>query len=285
MAKKKLGIGTIDINKKFKDEEEAIKYARNLQQDIRYMSKTRKWQVSAVIGISRLAKNVSTIDYEITGKKGRPRKKVNINNNEAYGWYNGKYMVDWHIHIVIVSMPSYAARNSIKDYIDKNWTNIGNAHEVSKFDLNKINKGKIYKKKCNVKMSDYIIEQSERVLFCNYNYSGEKDLKYTLKQYYYGYLKMKSAKTRLVRKHIKKPLSEEEYLKRIEKIDNDFLKIENYFLEFSKDEDEKMQKQYLENVKRQKIIERYEELDLKKQLENNKVQNLRRTIIEDDSPF
>lgn len=56
MAKKKIGIGTIEINKKFKDKEEAMKHAKRLQQFIRDLCKIKGWQASAFIGISRLKK-------------------------------------------------------------------------------------------------------------------------------------------------------------------------------------------------------------------------------------
>ena len=194
MSKKKLGIGTVDINKKFKDKEEAMKYAKRLKQFIDDLCKRRGWQASAIIGISRLKKEVSRIDYEISGKRGRPKKAVRINEVMANSWYKGNYYVDWHLHIIIVSKPSYAARNAIKAYIDKNWKDIENEHKIKEFDLEDLGKKEVYKKKCNVKIADYFIWQSEEVKFCHCNFSGEEDLKYSLKDYYYGYLKMNSAR-------------------------------------------------------------------------------------------
>lgn len=215
MSKKKLGIGTIDINKKFKDKEEAMKYAKRLKQFIDDLCERKGWQASAIIGISRLKKEVSNIRYEVSGKRGRPKKIVNIDNAIANNWYKGDYLVDWHLHILIVSKPSYAFRNAIKCYIDKNWKDIDNEHIVKEFNLEDLDKKEVYKKKCNVKMADYFIWQSEEVMFCHRNCSGEEDLKYSLKQYYYEYLKVDSAKIRLIRKHRAKPMSEEMYLKRL----------------------------------------------------------------------
>lgn len=283
MSKSKLGIGTIDINKKFKDKEETMKYAKRLQQFIRDLCKRKSWQASVFIGISRLKKDVSNISFDISGRVGRPKKIVDINNVIANGWYKGNYLTDWHLHILIVSKPSYALRNAIKCYIDKNWKAIANEHEVKEFDLEDLGKKEVYKKTCNVKIADYFIWQSEEVRFCHCNYSGEEDLKYSLKQYYYGYLKMGSAKRRLIRENIKNPMSEEKYLKELNKIENKFLDIFNYFWELSKEDNENMQKEFMEEVQLMKIAENYAGIE-----NNNKVQkdlNISRRIIEDNSPF
>ena len=277
MSKKKLGIGTVDINKKFKDKEEAMRYAKRLKQFIDDLCKRKGWQASAIIGISRLKKEVSSINYEISGKRGRPKKIVEINKVIANGWYKGDYYVDWHLHIIIVSKPSYAMRNAIKAYIDKNWKNIENEHKVKDFDLEDLGKKEVYKKKCNVKMADYFIWQSEEVKFCHCNYSGEEDLKYSLKQYYYEYLKMNSARLKLVKENKDKPMSEEKYLKRLDKIESKFLDIMNYFLELSKKDDEKMRDEFMEQVRFNKIAENYNK--------GQKNYDLRRRIMEENSPF
>lgn len=257
MSKKKLGIGTVDINKKFKDKEEAMKYAKRLKQFIDDLCKRKGWQASAIIGISRLKKEVSRIDYEISGKRGRPKKAVRINEVMANSWYKGNYYVDWHLHIIIVSKPSYAARNAIKAYIDKNWKDIENEHKIKEFDLEDLGKKEVYKKKCNVKIADYFIWQSEEVKFCHCNFSGEEDLKYSLKDYYYGYLKMNSARLKLVKKNKEKPMNEEKYLKELNKIESKFYNIRDYFLELSKDEDKKMQEEFMKQVRFNKIAENY----------------------------
>ncbi len=280
MAKSKLGIGTIDINKKFKDKEEAMKYAKRLQQYIRDLCKRKGWQASAMIGISGLKKNVSNIVYEITGKRGRPRKKVVIDDYWADKWYKGNYYTDWHLHILIVSKPSYAFRNAIKKYIDKNWKDIANEHEVKEFNSDDLGKKEVYKKKCNIKLADYFIWQSEEVRFCYRNCSGEKDLKYTLKQYYYGYLTRDSAILKLARKNKEKPMSEEKYFEEADKIENKFKDIINYFLVLSKKDDEERVNKYMKEVQRSKIAENYEKMN---NVQKNDIH--RRRIIDDSSPF
>ncbi|NLL44203.1 MAG: hypothetical protein GX247_00860 [Mollicutes bacterium] len=62
-------------------------------------------------------------------------------------------------------------------------------------------------------MADYFIWQCEEVLFCNCNFRAEEKLKYSIKEYYREYLKMDSAKRRLIMKHIKNPMNEEKYRK------------------------------------------------------------------------
>ncbi len=268
MSKSKIGIGTIDINKKFKNKEEAIKYAKRLKQFIYDLSKRKGWQVTAMIGISRLAKDSSDISYEISKKRGRPKKIVKIYD----GWSKNSYLVDWHLHLIIISKPSYAFRNEIKRYIDKNWKDIRNEHKVPKFD---VGKKKVYKKKCNIKLTDYFIWQSEEVMFCNYNFSNEEDFKYSIKQYYYGYLKKRSATIRLMEKNKETKMSEEKYLKCLNKIESKFLDIQNYFFEFSKEDDEKMQREFMKRVRLEKIIENY-----------NKIQNnnsIRRQMIDEEA--
>ncbi len=277
MSKKKLGIGTVDINKKFKDKDEAMKYAKRLKQFIDDLCERKGWQVSALIGVSQLKKEVSNIRYEVSGKRGRPKKKVVINNVMANSWYKGDYVVDWHLHILIVSKPSYAARNAIKKYIDKNWKDIDNEHKVKEFDLEDLDRKEVYKKKCNVKMADYFIRQSEEVKFCHCNFSGEEDLKYSLREYYYEYLKVDSAKLRLIRENKIKPMSEEKYLKRLEKIESKFLDIKNYFWSISKKDNDKMQKEFMDSVRYAKIKENYNK--------GQKNYSLRRRVIEDNSPF
>ena len=140
-----------------------------------------------------------------------------------------------------------------------------------------VGKKEVYKKKCNVKMADYFIWQSEEVKFCHCNYSGEEDLKYSLKQYYYEYLKMNSARLKLVKENKDKPMSEEKYLKRLDKIESKFLDIMNYFLELSKKDDEKMRDEFMEQVRFNKIAENYNK--------GQKNYDLRRRIMEENSPF
>ena len=279
MAKKKLGIGNIEINKKFKDKEEAYRYAKRLIEYIRYISKKnadKGWYAQAMVVSSNLMKDVSMLRYEITGKRGRPRKKHDISNIIANSWYKGNYKTDWHLHILLVSKPSYMFRNVIKDYIDKNWNEVPNAYEVEPFDIKKLNAEKTYKKSCNIKMADYFIWQCEEVLFYNHKFGGEEKLKYSLKEYYREYLKVDSARRRLVRRNVKNPMSEDKYISELEKIESKFNMIERYFLDITKEQDDKEVDIFMKKARINKIIENKEK---------NKVQDIRRTRITDDSLF
>ena len=248
MARKKLGIGSIEINKKFKDKEEAYRYAKRLIEHIRYVCKKnakKGWYAQAMVVVSNLKKDASRLKYENSGKRGRPRKRLEINENIAYGWYKGEYKTDWHLHILLVSKPSYMFRNEIKDYVDKNWIEVPKIYEVEPFDLSKLNKKKVYKKYCNIKMSDYFIWQCEDVLFCNCNFGEEEKLKYSLRDYHNEYLKVDSAKRRLYAKHRANPMSEDKYLKALEKIESRFNLIEKYYLNMTREKDNKENEEYM----------------------------------------
>lgn len=279
MAKKKLGIGNIEINKKFKDKEEAYRYAKRLIEKIRCVCNDKAdkgWYAQAMVVCSNLKKDVSTLRYEITDKRGRPKKKHDINNIIANGWYNGDYKTDWHLHILLVSKPSYMFRNAIKNYIDKNWNEVPNAYEIEPFDIKKLNTEKTYKKKCNIAMADYFIWQCDEVLFYSSKFGGEEELKYSLKEYYREYLKLDSAKRRLYRQHRLNPMSEEEYLDKEKKIESKFKEIEAYFLNITEEQDKKEADEFMKKARINKIIE---------SKENNKVQSIRRNKKLEDSLF
>lgn len=120
MEKKKLGIGSIEINAQFESEEIAYKYANRLKEFIRYNCIKKKYMAQAIIGISNLVGEVCSVKYVNDGKVGRPRKEMCVSElRDSY--YKVNYERDWHLHILIVSMPSYSFRDDIKSYIDKNW--------------------------------------------------------------------------------------------------------------------------------------------------------------------
>lgn len=263
MAKKKIGIGTIEINKKFVDFNEASKYAKRLRSFINYTCKKNNYQASVMTVVSNLKKEVSKSRYIHNGKRGRPKRELVINEMVANNWYKGNYHTDWHIHILIVSKPSFTLRNLIKDYVDKNWCEIPNIYEKEKFDISKFGKKKVYKKTCNIKIADYFIDQSAEIRFVNCNCSKEKDFDYSLKDYYREYMKSYSNKIKLINKQRLKPMSEEKYLKKLEKIESPFKIIEDYFYSITKEQEEKEQKEYMEKVRLYKISENY-----------NKVQNI-----------
>lgn len=248
MAKKKLGMASIEVNKKFKDANEAFKYAKRLNSFIRYTCRknaNKGWRAQSLIVVSNTKKDISQLKYDISGKRGRPRKRLDINEISAYRWYKGDYKTDYHLHILLVSKPSYAFRNVVKEYIDKNWIDIPNAIEKMPFDIN--NK-KVYKKNCNIKIADYFISQSEEILFCNCNFGEEEKLEYSLKEYYREYLKVDSAKRRLYRKHRDNPMSEEKYSKALESIEYKFNKIEKDYLDITKEQDDKDNEQFMKKA-------------------------------------
>lgn len=187
MSKAKIGMGSIEIhNKNFNSKEEALKYANRLRNYIYNYCKNNKCLAQAIIGVSNTVGEVCTINYVNNGQVGRPKRKIKINKDRD-NYYQGNYNREWHLHILIVSSPSYSFRENIKAYIDKNWNN-----------------AVAYKSVCNINFIEYIIRQSEEVIFCNYNYSDIKDLEHTLKQYYYEYLKLYSMKYSLRLKKEKK---------------------------------------------------------------------------------
>lgn len=279
MAKKKLGISSIEVNKKFASEEEAYKYAKRLKSFIDYQCKKKAdkgWYAQAMIVVSNMNKEVSQLKNVNNGKRGRPKKELVIDEYIANNWYKGDYTVDWHLHILLVSKPSYAFRTAIKGYIDKNWFDVDNLYDKKETH----NKKKVYKKNCNIILADYFINQSSKRIFCNFNYSKEEKLKYTLKQYYNEYLKSDNAKLKLIRENIEKPMSEETYLKKIEKIEKRFNDIFNYYYTISKKNNIKTQNDFMKSVRLNKILNNYE-----KKENSNKVQSIRRRIIEEDVSF
>jgi len=259
MSKRKIGIGTIDINKKFMSEEEASKYAKRLRQYINYICKKNKYQASVITVVSNLKKGVSSLRYIHNGKKGRPRKEIVINDIVANNWYKGNYNTDWHIHVLIVSNPSYALRNCIKEYIDKNWKDIS---ESDNYD-----KKKVYKKSCNIKIADYFINQSAEIRFLNCNYSGKDDFEYSLKDYYKEYMKLYDNRKKLYLRNKNNQLSEDIFLEKLDKIESKFRLIEKYFYDISREDDLIMQKKFMREVQLHKIAENYEKIKNK-----NKVQ-------------
>ena len=219
MAKKKLGISSFDLNKKFKHRNEAYKYAKNLREYIRYVCKKNAvngWSAQAMICISNTRGNTLYQYYEHTGKVGRPRKVKDFSSfNLKY--YNGNMNVDWHLHILLVSKPSYVFRDEIKSYIDKNWIkNMNNCES---------NKRKVYKKNTNINKAEYFIDQSDDILFCNYNYTNDilipKDC--TLKKLHSAYMKSRTA-TKYCGKYIKSNNWAEK-----EKIDSNYNRIKDFY--------------------------------------------------------
>ena len=269
MATKKLGIASIEVNKKFDSEEEAYNHARCLLDKIKRVcikNSDKGYVAQAMITVSNIKKDVSQLNYVSSGKVGRPKKELQINDLVANGWYNGDYKTDWHLHILLVSKPSYTFRDIIKQYIDKNWIDVPSLNESVPFDIKKL--GKVYKKNCNIRLADYFIKQSSKVLFCNVG-KTEK-LKYTLRDYYYSYLKMDSDRKKLYARHIKKPMSEVKFLERLEKIEAKFKDIENYFWSISKRLEEEQRFSREEKEKKElEIYNKFQRNDRRKLLDSS----------------
>lgn len=263
MAKSKLGIGTIEINKKFESLEEASKYAKRLRSFISYTCKKNNYQATVMTVVSNTKKGVSNSKYARNGKRGRPKKELIINKYLANKLYNGNCYTDYHIHILIVSKPSFVLRNLIKDYIDRNWCEISSIYAKGKFDISKFGKKKVYKKTCNIKMADYFIDQSSEIRFVTCNYSREKDFEYSLKDYYSEYMKSQSNKIKLIEKYRLKPMDEKRYFRELGKIESQFKIIKDYFYSITKKQEEREQKEYMKKVRLSKINDNY-----------NKVQNI-----------
>lgn len=255
MAKGKLGIGTFDIDKKFKDKDEAYRYGKRLKEFINYNCKKRNWSAQAIICISNVEGNSSFVYLEQNGKVGRPKKAR----------YCGKdnILLDWHIHVLIVSKPSYAFRDIIKKYLDKNW--FGGSSK------------RVYKKNCNINKVEYYIDQSSKVLFCNYNCKDLIPKGYSLKDLYNAYLKSRTAL-----KYCSKYLDNwEEKLK----IDNAYLEIKNFYYKLSEKQDKKDSEEFMKEARLRKIADKYEIIEQENHVNNNYVQNLNRRVIDEESLF
>ena len=260
MSKSKLGMISFDINKKFKSKEEAYRYGKRLKEFIRYSCNKYNWAAQALICISNIKGSSSYLYFEHNGKIGRPKKKRE--NFEI------KINVDWHIHVLLVSKPSYAFWNKIKEYLDKNW--FGGKRK----DCINCNNKKVYKKSCNINIVEYYINQSEEILFCNYNCKDLIPKGYSLKDLYYANLKMHSSN-----KYYRK------YINRKDEIDNNYYKIKDFYWNITKEKNEKDKKAFMKCVQLRKIAENYEKLEIGNLKRDNNVQNVSYQRIFDETPF
>lgn len=255
MAKKELGMASIEVNKKFKDAEEAFRYAKKLNTFIRSVCKknaNKGWMAQSMIVVSNMKKDVSRLRYVNSGKRGRPSKRLEVDANIAYKLYKGDYMTDYHLHILLVSKPNYAFRDVVKDYIDKRWFKETNVEENDSLNSNK---KKVYKKDCNIKIADYFIAQCEKVLFCDCNFGEEEKLEYSLRNYYNESLKVDSQLRRLYAKHRDNPMTEKKYLEKLDKIKSKLEMIKSYYLDITKEQDNLLAKEFMNKVQLGKIRE------------------------------
>ncbi len=271
MSKSKLGISSFDLNMRFKDKEEAIRYAKRLKEFIRYTCKKKAdkgWSAEAMICVSSNKGNSTMVYYEHNGKVGRPSKVI-----DKYYSVNEDIKVKWHLHILLISKPMYSFREELKKYIDKNWNEL--KIEKEPFDHGKIkDKSKIYKKDTNINKAEYFIDQADEILFCNYNYTGEERIPkgYSLKDLYKAYMKARTALKYCRTIGTKKRLE----------LEDNYYKIKNFYWDLSKDQDKKVVDKFMKQVQLNKIASNYE------RIKNNKVQeneSLKRRFCEEDKGF
>lgn len=275
MAKKKLGISSFDLNKQFKDRNEAYTYAKRLREHIRGMCKknaNKGWSAQAMICISNTRGNTLYQYYEQTGKPGRPRKVKDFSNfNLKY--YNGNMNVDWHFHILLVSKPNYAFRDEIKRYIDRNWKDIKDNDDM--FDYKSTSsKRRVYKKNTNINKTEYFIDQSDDILFCNYNYTNDilipRD--FTLKKLHSAYMKSRTS-FKYCGKYIKSNNWAEK-----EEIENNYNRIKDFYYKITEEQDRKEMDMFMKRARINKIIENKERI-------NNNLQNISRPRVVEYSLF
>ena len=85
MAKSKLGMSSFDIDIKFKDKEEARRYAKRLIEKIRYICNKKEWSVPAMICISNTDGNSTYTHYEHNNKVVRLKKLHSHKSNVGAG--------------------------------------------------------------------------------------------------------------------------------------------------------------------------------------------------------
>mgnify|MGYP004497878941 FL=1 len=255
MSKSKLGISSFDLNMRFENKEQSYKYAKRLKEFIRYTCKKKAdkgWSAEAMICVSSNKGNSTIVYYEHNGKVGRPKKVISKYYSEK-----GNIKVDWHLHILLISKPMYAFRETIKKYIDKNWVDVKIGKES--FDYGKTkDKSKIYKKDTNINKAEYFIDQADEILFCNYNYTGEERIPkgYSLKDLYKAYMKARTAL------RYNRTIGNDKRLK----LEDKYNKIKNFYWDLSKEQDKKVMDMFMKQVQLDKIASNYEIIN------NNKVQ-------------
>lgn len=266
MAKSKLGMSSFDIDIKFKDKEEARRYAKRLIEKIRYVCNKKEWSATAMVCISNTEGNSTYIHYEHNNKVGRPRKIKEIYPHKS------NIEVDWHLHILLVSKPSYAFREEIKKYIDKCWYG---GKKKNNFDISKLYDKKTYKKNTNINKAEYFIKQAEEILFCTYNKGNEIVIPkgYSLKDLNNAYMKMMTA-----RRYAKTYGNE----KRLALEDN-YYKITEFYWNITKEQDKKIIDKYMKEVQLIKIAENYERIEKRNKVQEN--YSLRREKEEEYSIF
>ncbi|MCI8778280.1 MAG: hypothetical protein HFI87_03950 [Bacilli bacterium] len=266
MAKSKLGMSSFDIDIKFKNKEEARRYAKRVLEKIRYICKKKNWSATAMVCISNTKGNSTYVHYEHNGKVGRPRKVKEVHPHKS------NIEVDWHLHIIMASKPCHSFREELKAYFDKNWLGW---KKNANIDISKLYGKGTYKKNTNIKKAEYFMNQEDESLFCTYNSKDEVVIPegYTLKDLYNAYINSKTA-LRYARStgNEKRLALEDKY--------NDIV---NFYWTITKEQDKKMVDKFMKQAQLIKIQDNYDLME-----KNNKVQenmSLHRRIVAEDSLF
>lgn len=264
MSKSKLGISSFDIDIKFKDKEEAYKYAKRFIQKVNDLCHKKNWSATAMACISNTKGNSCYVHYEHNGNVGRPKKV-----KEKYN-HKDNIEVEWHLHMLLVSKPYYTFAEELKKYFDKNWL----GWKKKNIDLTKLYGKGTYKKNTNIKIAEYFISQAEDPLFYTYNANNEIVIPngYSLKDLHNAYMNMMTA-----RRYARSYGNE----KRLE-LEDKYYNIMNFYWNITKEQDNKLVEKFMKEVQLIKITENYE------RIENNKVQenlSLRRRRMPEDSWF
>lgn len=266
MAKSKLGMSSFDIDIKFKDKEEARRYAKRVLEKIRYVCKKKNWSATAMVCISNTEGNSTYVHYEHNGKVGRPRKVKEVHPHKR------NVEVGWHLHIIMASKPYHSFRDELKAYFDKNWLGW---KKNANIDITKLYGKGTYKKNTNIKKAEYFINQAEETLFCTYNSNDEVVISkgYTLKDFHNAYIKMMTARRYARTYGNEKRLA----------LEDKCYDIMNFYWNITKEQDKKIADKFMKEVQKIKIQDNY---DLREK--NNKVQenhSERRRIMEENSIF
>lgn len=266
MAKSKLGMSSFDIDIKFKNRDEAYKYAKRFIQKVNETCKKKNWSATAMVCISNTEGNSTYVHYEHTGKVGRPRKVKEVHPHKS------NVEVGWHLHIIVASKPCYAFREELKKYFDKNWLGW---KKVTDIDITKLYGKGTFKKNTNIKKAEYFMNQEDEALFCTCNSKEEIVIPkgHTLKDLHNAYINMMTARRYAKTYGNEKRLSLEE----------EYYKIADFYWNITKEQDKKMVDKFMKQAQLIKIQDNY---DLREK--NNKVQgnySERRRIMEENTIF
>jgi len=212
MSKRKAKMSRLDINHKFKDYEQALKYAKYLKNAIDNICQANHYKCEAIIGISNIMGKAVTDYYYEDNDKSKIKRDVLTDDMEIINKVGklgengelGNVYVGYHLHVLMVSYPGETVRREIKSYINRTWNKIQKFY-TEDIDPNYIKEvlrrkkliedgvieeadeqtenneeekppKKVYGKDCDTNYADYIFKQSESVIFVDVDYSDYKEV-------------------------------------------------------------------------------------------------------------